>query len=86
MPPCRQPRSTDAHTLRLAAVAGYGIVRSPHFLIEEDLQAGRLVPMLQQRKSVGPNLYVVFPGRKFMAAELRIFVDSPSAEFGEPGP
>ncbi|MDQ8732429.1 LysR family transcriptional regulator [Bradyrhizobium sp. LHD-71] len=81
--PTSQLRSTDAQTLRLAALAGLGVVRSPHFLIEEDLQAGRLVPLLLQWRSVDPDLYVVLPSRKFMPAKLRVFLDFLSEEFGE---
>lgn len=76
-------RSTDAHTRRLAAVAGLGIMRSPKFLVEEDLQAGRLIPLLPTCRSVDPDLYVVFPSRKFMPAKLRVFLDFMSEAFGE---
>ncbi|WP_424138058.1 LysR family transcriptional regulator [Roseomonas chloroacetimidivorans] len=81
--PFGQLRSTDAQTLRLAALAGLGIVRSPRFLVEEDLRVGRLIPLLEHARSVDPDLYVVFPSRKFMPAKLRVFVDFLSTEFGE---
>ncbi|HEY0182358.1 MAG TPA: LysR family transcriptional regulator [Rhodopila sp.] len=74
-------RSTDALTLRQAALAGLGIVRSPRFLVESDIAAGSLVPLLPGAESVDPDLYVVFPSRKLMPAKLRVFLDFVEREF-----
>jgi len=77
-------RSTDAHTLRDAALAGLGIVRSPRFLVEPDIVAGRLVPLLPDACSVDPDLCAVFPSRKHVSAKLRAFLDFVEREFAVP--
>lgn len=76
-------RSTDALTLRDSALAGLGIVRSPRFIIEDDLRTGRLVPLLPEAHSIDPDLYAVFPSRKLMPAKLRVFLDFIQRRFGE---
>ncbi len=76
-------RSTDALTLRDAALASIGIVRSPRFIIEEDLQSGRLVPLLPEAHSIDPDLYAVFPSRKLVPAKLRVFLDFIQRRFAE---
>jgi DNA-binding transcriptional LysR family regulator len=77
-------RSTDALTLRHAGLAGLGIIRSPRFLVEADIAAARLVPLLPAALSVDPNLYAVFPSRKLVPAKLRVFLDFIEREFGAP--
>ncbi len=76
-------RSTDALTLRNAALAGLGIVRSPRFIVETDLAAGRLMPLLPEARSIDPDLCAVFPSRKQMPAKLRVFLDFVQTNFGE---
>ncbi len=78
-------RSNDAWTLRDAAVAGIGIVRSPHFIIEDDLAAGRLVPLLPDAISIDPDFYAIFPSRKLVPARLRLFLDFLQRNFADDG-
>jgi DNA-binding transcriptional LysR family regulator len=68
-------RSSDALTLRHAALAGLGIVRSPLFLIDEDLKAGRLIRVLPEASSIDPDLCAVISSRKFVPLKLRVFLD-----------
>ncbi|MBO9356492.1 LysR family transcriptional regulator [Bordetella petrii] len=68
-------RSTDANTLRLAGIAGIGIIRSPLFVVEKDLEAGRLQRILPHVQSVDPDLLAVFPSRRHLPAKVRVFVD-----------
>ncbi len=76
-------RSTDALTLRDAALGSLGIVRSPRFIVEEDLRSGRLTPLLPDAQSIDPDLYAVFPSRKPVPAKLRVFLDFIQRQFGE---
>lgn len=68
-------RSSDANTLRLAALAGLGVARGPVFLLEHDLAAGRLVNVLPDYESVDPELWVVYPSRRHLSANVRAFID-----------
>ena len=76
-------RSTDAVTLRDAAIAGLGVVRSPRFLVEEELSGGQLVELLPGAVSSDPELYAVFSSRKLMPAKLRVFLDFIECNFAE---
>lgn len=75
-------RSTDANTLRLAGIAGIGIIRSPLFVVENDLAAGRLRRVLVQAESIDPDLLAVFPSRQHLPAKVRAFVDFLCERFG----
>ncbi|MCC6534322.1 MAG: LysR family transcriptional regulator [Burkholderiales bacterium] len=68
-------RSSDASTLRLAALAGVGIARGPFFILGDDLESGRLVHLLTQYESIDPELWVVYPSRRQLSAKVRAFVD-----------
>jgi DNA-binding transcriptional LysR family regulator len=75
-------RSSDASTLRLAALAGVGIARGPLFILADDLKSGRLVQLLGQYQSVDPELWVVYPSRRQLSAKVRAFVDFLEEKFG----
>ncbi|MBV7483675.1 LysR family transcriptional regulator [Bordetella sp. BOR01] len=75
-------RSTDANTLRLASIAGIGIIRSPLFVVEDDLRAGRLQRIFPHLGSVDPDLLAVFPSRRHLPAKVRVFVDFLCDRFG----
>jgi DNA-binding transcriptional LysR family regulator len=68
-------RSSDANTLRLAALAGLGIARGPLFILGDDLESGRLVRLLSQYESIDPELWVVYPSRRQLSAKVRAFID-----------
>lgn len=68
-------RSSDANTLRLAAMAGIGIARGPLFILTDDIRAGRLVQLLPDLTSVDPDLWIVYPSRKQLAPKVRLFID-----------
>lgn len=68
-------RSSDANTLRLAALAGVGLARGPVFILADDLRAGRLVQLLPSYESVDPSLWAVYPSRRQLSAKVRAFID-----------
>ncbi|GAA5233405.1 LysR family transcriptional regulator [Verticiella sediminum] len=76
-------RSTDANTLRLAGIEGIGIIRSPLFVVEEDLRTGRLQRILSEAQSVDPDLLAVYPSRRHLPAKVRVFVDFLCEHFGQ---
>ena len=61
--------------LRLAALNDAGVIFQPLFIVEEDLQAGRLVQVLTEYTSNEFGVYAVYPSRKHLSAKVRTFVD-----------
>jgi DNA-binding transcriptional LysR family regulator len=72
--------------LRVAALAGEGIVRQPSFIVGDDLRAGTLVPLLADFPLPSLTAYAVFPSRRHLAAKVRTFVDFLVDAWGEPPP
>ncbi|MBO0905619.1 LysR family transcriptional regulator [Jiella sonneratiae] len=62
-------------TVRAAALAGLGFALSPSFVVREDLEAGRLVTVLDEYMSSEAGIYAVFPHRRHLPARVRVFVD-----------
>ncbi|MFZ5719580.1 MAG: LysR family transcriptional regulator [Pseudomonadota bacterium] len=68
-----------------AAVAGFGIARSPAFAAADELRAGRLVPVLCNFEPELIHVYAVYPHARHLAAKVRAFVDFLAERYaGEP--
>jgi len=72
------PKATFAQgdLLRDLALSGAGIVRLAEFHIGQDIQEGRLVPLLQPyaQDSVEP-IYMIYTNRKHLSPRIRVFRD-----------
>ncbi|GAU81301.1 LysR family transcriptional regulator [Bosea sp. BIWAKO-01] len=58
-----------------AAVAGLGVVQAPTFMVQEDIAAGRLVPLLTNWCSTPKPLHIVYPPNRHLSNKVRVFVD-----------
>lgn len=76
-------RANNGDTLRLAALSGAGIIRQPTFLVQRDLDAGRLVRLLGDYQSSELGIYAVYPTRRFLSAKVSAFIDYLSAALQE---
>ena len=61
--------------VREATLAGAGLSVLPHYVVESDLKAGRLVEVLPQWKLPHGDIHAVFPAARFRPAKVRAFVD-----------
>ena len=68
-------RADNGDIIRLAALSGAGILFQPHFIVGDDLVAGRLVQLLPEWQSAELGVYAVYPSRKHLSAKVRTFVD-----------
>ena len=68
-------RADNGDIIRLAALSGAGILFQPHFIVGDDLAAGRLVQLLPAWQSAELGVYAVYPSRKHLSAKVRTFVD-----------
>jgi DNA-binding transcriptional LysR family regulator len=67
---------SDSLSIRDAALAGLGIADLPRYLIARDLEAGRLVRVLEAVPRVVRGIYVVYAPSPFTPAKVRLFVDA----------
>jgi DNA-binding transcriptional LysR family regulator len=64
-----------------AAVAGLGIVCEPDLLLEPELRAGRLVPLLPGYLGRRADIWAVYPTRRHLSVKVRLLVDHLAAYF-----
>jgi DNA-binding transcriptional LysR family regulator len=65
----------DMVALRLAALGGVGVCQFPTFVVQDDLQAGRLIDMLPQWKPKAGIIHAVFPSRRGLLPSVRTLLD-----------
>jgi DNA-binding transcriptional LysR family regulator len=75
-------RVDSAQALRRAAVAGMGIVMLPIVLLQEEIEAGRLVPILTQYELPSRPLHVVYLPDRRISPKVRSFVEFMIERFG----
>ncbi len=68
-------RANYGEPLRHAALLGHGISMHPTYMVNQDLQAGRLQTVLPHSQPVGVDIYAVFPSRKNLPLRVRTFLD-----------
>lgn len=72
--------------LRQAALSGMGIAVLPESYVTQDLASGVLVRLLPdyQLKDADKEVSIVYPGRRFVSAKTRSFVDFALGYFRDP--
>ncbi len=75
-------RLDSAEAIRDAALAGLGIACLPDFLIEADLEAGRLRQVLGDIPFGDLEIYAVYPSRRLLEPRVRRFIDLLVEELG----
>ncbi|MEN8180296.1 MAG: LysR family transcriptional regulator [Pseudomonadota bacterium] len=55
---------------------GDGITAVSSYLIEEDIKAGRLVPLLTKYETDEVGIFAVYPDRHHVPAKVRLFIDA----------
>ena len=62
-------------TVRIAALQGVGICLGAGFLVQDDLDAGRLVRLLPDYRPVEFSMNAIYPHRHHLSAKVRAFID-----------
>ncbi len=65
------------------ALTGRGIFLAPSFVLEDSLEAGRLVPVLPDWHERSLPLHALWPHRTLMPAKVRAFLDFLSSWFAD---
>ena len=61
--------------IRKAALAGLGFCQVPYLTLQKDVEAGRLVTVLEEYELKGVGIYAVYAERRHMTQKLRAFID-----------
>ena len=75
-------RSNNLLALKDAAMAGVGLARLPLWMIDTEIKAGLLRPVLENFNIPPFAIHAVFPTSRQMPAKVRLFVDFIKGELG----
>ena len=76
-------RANNGEALLRAAVAGFGVVLQPTFLVGEAVRAGRLRPLLTDwTVSQAVGIHAIYPASRNLSPKVRVFVDFLTERFG----
>lgn len=75
--------SNDGQLLRMAALEGMGILVQPAYIVHDDIEAGRLVPVMTDWELPQLTMSAVFPSRTHLPARTRLFIDLLARHFRE---
>ncbi|MFJ3483319.1 LysR family transcriptional regulator [Pseudomonas sp. NPDC090202] len=75
-------KSNDGPALRLAALAGAGVLMQPRFLVEDDLASGALVSLLEEFLPAPKPVHLIYPPQRSRLPKLKAFIDFVSARLG----
>ena len=73
--------SNNGDVLKIASLAGQGIVLLPAFIVADELASGALVPILEGFEPVPVSLHAIYPPDKYRPAKTRAFVDFLTGRF-----
>jgi DNA-binding transcriptional LysR family regulator len=73
--------TSHRHVLRTAAVRGFGIAYGPIDFFRDDLDAGRLTPVLPDYQLPEATIYAVFPAGHRLSAKVKVFNDFMARHF-----
>jgi DNA-binding transcriptional LysR family regulator len=74
-------RTNNGEALRQAALAGFGIVMQPQVLLDDDVRAGRLVPLLSNYRAPSAPVHLVYLPDRRPTPKLQRFIDFMLARF-----
>jgi len=75
--------SSSGESLRIAALRGLGVFLAPGFVIGDDLEAHRLIPILTRYRPVQFSINAIYPHRHQLSAKVRAFIDLLAARIVE---
>jgi DNA-binding transcriptional LysR family regulator len=68
-------QSNAAHSTRVAAINGLGLVMLPTYIVGSDIEQGTLKVVLDQYPLPPLDIHAVYPHRKYLSAKVRTFLD-----------
>jgi DNA-binding transcriptional LysR family regulator len=80
--PAARLAANNGDMLCTLALAGMGLARLADYHVQDDLQAGRLVPVLQDFEGEPEPIYAVYPSRRHLSVRVRAFLEHVEQGFG----
>lgn len=74
-------RANSALTIRAAALEGIGIAHMPTMFVQEDIDNGRLVRVLEDYGPPAVDVHAIYPSARFLSSKVRLFLDFVAGEF-----
>ncbi|QXI27609.1 LysR family transcriptional regulator [Pseudomonas vanderleydeniana] len=65
----------NSSVLRGFALAGQGVAILPDWLVQEDLEAGRLCRLMSDFEFAGQGIYALYPDTRHLPLKVRLFID-----------
>ena len=78
--------SNSGHCLLAAARSGLGLAYLPDYYVAEDIEAGRLIHVLDDWGGVERDVVAIYQHRRHLSAKVRLFVEFMQRRFGERRP
>ncbi|QJI30899.1 LysR family transcriptional regulator [Pseudomonas sp. ADAK18] len=70
----------SAAILQAFAVRGHGVAILPQWLVQEDLEAARLVRLLPDHRFASQGVYALYPDTRHLPLKVRAFIDFMKAQ------
>lgn len=67
--------TTDMHALKIAALAGVGVVQLPLLMLQDEIDDGLLIRLLPDWEPRREMIHLVFPSRRGMLPSVRALID-----------
>lgn len=77
--------ANDGQLLRSAALDGMGVLMQPAYIVQDDLEAGRLVRVLPDWAPDSLTMNIAYPSRSFLPVRTRLFLNALVAQFRDGG-
>lgn len=75
--------SNNGEVLREAALKGLGITLLPLFMVQKDLESGRLRDILRDYQPESITLSVIYPVNRHLSVKVKLFTEFIKQRFGE---
>lgn len=65
----------SSEAMRVSALAGFGIIHLPDYMVWEDLKSGDLVPILESYREKPEPIRIIYPSKRHLSPRIRGFID-----------
>lgn len=65
----------DAESVIQAGVQGLGLIQTGYAIAALYLKYGKLVPVLEDMETSGPEVWMVYPQRRHLSSRVQVFID-----------